>query len=177
MFTKHYREGRELEDLNRDDHYSTHFQEIRLLDRPVRVLPGDALVNHCVYSTLDRSNVTLGGYGIRDEMCVSYIHYYPRVDLEVCKSSADTSFLHNYFGHLRRSHGQPIAALNDSALLDESHVVDAYRAIRWNAYQVQLLANFYNQSPLSMQCNKSSGDRFPVSAGKTFFCWLMIGEI
>lgn len=163
MFTKHYREGRELAELNRDDHYSTHFQEIRLLDEPVNVLPGDALVNHCVYATLDRSNITLGGYGIRDEMCVSYIHYYPRVDLEVCKSSVDTGFLHRYFGHLQRLHGQPIALVNDSALLDEAHVTSAYQSIRWNSYQVQLLNDFYNQSPLSMQCNKSSGERFPVS--------------
>lgn len=37
--TRHIRDGRELPELNRDNHYSTHFQEIRLLKRPVRVLP------------------------------------------------------------------------------------------------------------------------------------------
>lgn len=169
MYTKHYRAGEELEELNRDNYYSTHFQEIRLLDKPVNVLPGDALVNHCVYSTVDRANITLGGYGIHDEMCVNYMHYYPRVDLEVCKSSVDTSHLYNYFKYLNQFHNQPIRLTNSSEQLDEEHVSSSYRSIQWNSYQVKLLSDFYNQSPLSMQCNRSSGDRFPVSERLTFF--------
>jgi dopamine beta-monooxygenase len=39
VFTRHIRDGRELPELNRDNHYSTHFQEIRSLKRQVRVLP------------------------------------------------------------------------------------------------------------------------------------------
>jgi len=39
IYTKHVRDGQELPELNRDNHYSTHFQEIRLLHKPVRVLP------------------------------------------------------------------------------------------------------------------------------------------
>ena len=37
--TKHYRDGVELAEVNRDNHYSTHFQEIRLLHAPQRILP------------------------------------------------------------------------------------------------------------------------------------------
>ena len=37
--TRHIRDGRELPGLNQDTHYSTHFQEIRLLKRQVRILP------------------------------------------------------------------------------------------------------------------------------------------
>ena len=79
--------------VNRDPHYSTHFQvarpiksdradwcaqEIRALARPVRVLPGDALVTRCRYDTRERANITLGGFGFSEEMCVDYVHYYPR---------------------------------------------------------------------------------------------------
>lgn len=39
VFTRHIRDGIELNELNRDDHYSTHFQEIRRLKKPVKVLP------------------------------------------------------------------------------------------------------------------------------------------
>ena len=177
MFTKHYREGKELEDLNVDNYYSTHFQEIRLLDKQIKVLPGDALVNHCVYSTLDRTNITLGGFGIRDEMCVSYIHYYPRVELEVCKSSVDTNHLFNYFKYLKQTHNQPIKLVNRSEELNEEHVINAYRSIQWNAYQVKLLYDFYNQSPLSMQCNQSSGDRFPVSKKRIIITFAFIYSI
>lgn len=39
VYTKHVRNGQELPELNRDNHYSTHFQEIRKLKRFVKVLP------------------------------------------------------------------------------------------------------------------------------------------
>lgn len=47
VITRHVRDGRELLELNRDNHYSTHFQEIRLLKRPVRVLPVSRLDITC----------------------------------------------------------------------------------------------------------------------------------
>ena len=37
--TRHFRDGRELPEVNRDDHYSTHFQEIRVLRKPRKILP------------------------------------------------------------------------------------------------------------------------------------------
>ena len=37
--TKHFRDGNELPEINRDDHYSPHFQEIRLLHEPRTILP------------------------------------------------------------------------------------------------------------------------------------------
>ena len=39
METRHFRDGQELEEINRDDHYSTHFQEIRPLHNIRQVLP------------------------------------------------------------------------------------------------------------------------------------------
>ena len=54
----------------------------------------------CWYSTRDRENVTLGGYGFADEMCVNYVHYYPKVALEICKSSVDESALDEYFRYM-----------------------------------------------------------------------------
>lgn len=40
-------------------------------------------------------------------------------------------------------------------------ISDNYKAIKWNRIRVQLLKDVYGESPLSMQCNMSSGDRFP----------------
>ncbi|KAF4520141.1 hypothetical protein B566_EDAN008959 [Ephemera danica] len=98
--TRHIRDGRELSLLNQDNHYSTHFQEIRRLRRPVTVLPGDALVTSCYYDTISRDNVTLGGFSISDEMCVNYVHYYPKSRLEVCKSAVSEHGLATYFRFL-----------------------------------------------------------------------------
>ena len=38
-YTKHYRNGVELPELVRDNHYSPHYQEMRKLQRWVHVLP------------------------------------------------------------------------------------------------------------------------------------------
>ncbi|CAG0923435.1 unnamed protein product, partial [Notodromas monacha] len=39
VWTTHSRNGVQLPDINRDNHYSTHYQEIRILKHPVHVLP------------------------------------------------------------------------------------------------------------------------------------------
>lgn len=76
------------------------------------------LATTCIYDTRKRKNVTLvrsllcfarsvrsirmitdlqGGYEIVEEMCVNYVHYYPKSDVEVCKSAIDNSTLSAYF--------------------------------------------------------------------------------
>ena len=103
VVTQHFRgRWKQLNELDRDNHYSTHYQEIRLLANPVRVLPGDALLTTCWYDTTQRVNVSLGGFSISDEMCVNYVHYFPRINLEVCKSSIASRSLENYFHFLHK---------------------------------------------------------------------------
>ncbi|KAJ8969413.1 hypothetical protein NQ317_016690, partial [Molorchus minor] len=154
VYTRHFDAyGKELPELNRDNHFSTHFQEIRRLKKPVKVLPGQVLITRCDYNTEDRENITLGGFGISDEMCVNYIHYYPHTVLEVCKSSISDQALQTYFRYMHEWEGQPTSP--------SKGVSDNYKAINWNKMRVQLLSEVYNEAPLSMQCNMSSGDRFP----------------
>ena len=73
VLTRHFREGKELQELNRDDFYLNHFQEIRHLRKKPIVLPGDALVTTCYYDTRTYQNATMGGFSIQDEMCVNYV--------------------------------------------------------------------------------------------------------
>ncbi|XP_048387111.1 DBH-like monooxygenase protein 1 homolog isoform X3 [Stegostoma tigrinum] len=47
---------------------------------------GDSLVTECQYNTTSRSNMTWGGLSTRDEMCLSYLLYYPKIDLSRCES-------------------------------------------------------------------------------------------
>ncbi|KAK7604848.1 hypothetical protein V9T40_006034 [Parthenolecanium corni] len=153
VLTRHIRDGRELLELNRDNHYSTHFQEIRLLKRPVLVLPGDALITICRYNTQDRENITLGGFAIRDEMCVNYVHYYPRIELEVCKSSISYQTLFSYFRFLKEWQSQ-----NTSSSYGIS---TNYGSIEWTSKRADDLHQLYEDMTLSMQCNASTGLRFP----------------
>ncbi|XP_057655440.1 tyramine beta-hydroxylase isoform X1 [Diorhabda carinulata] len=154
VVTRHFDAyGRELPELNRDNHFSTHFQEIRILKSPVQILPGHTLITKCDYNTEDRENITLGGFSISDEMCVNYIHYFPASELEVCKSSISDQALHTFFRYMNEWENQ--------YTLPENGISDNYKAIKWNRMRIQLLDEVYNGSPISMQCNMSSGDRFP----------------
>uniref|UniRef100_A0A8D8RMC2 Tyramine beta-hydroxylase n=1 Tax=Cacopsylla melanoneura TaxID=428564 RepID=A0A8D8RMC2_9HEMI len=153
VVTRHIRNGRELAELNRDNHYSPHFQEIRLLKHAVTLLPGDALITTCVYNTQSRPNVTLGGFAITDEMCVNYIHYYPLIDLEVCKSSVTSENLHTFFSYMHDWEG-------DRTNPDKG-ISYNYNAIDWSPAKTRLLQEFFDQSTMSMQCNQSNGLKFP----------------
>lgn len=48
------------------------------------------------------SCVPQGGFGIMEEMCVNYVHYYPQTQLELCKSAVDPGYLHRYFSLVNR---------------------------------------------------------------------------
>ncbi|XP_054271287.1 dopamine beta-hydroxylase [Macrosteles quadrilineatus] len=153
VFTRHVRDGRELPNLNRDNHYSTHFQEIRRLKRPVHVIPGDALITTCIYNTTGRSNITVGGFAISDEMCVNYVYYYPAINLEVCKSSISDLSLQTYFRSVNEWENQPTSP--------KLGISDNYKAIDWTPVRASILNQLYLESPIYMQCNQSSGERFP----------------
>lgn len=163
-WTEHVRQGRLIGEVQRDDHYSPHFQEIRMLAKPVHVAPGDALVHYCLYDTRNRANVTLGGFATTDEMCVTYLHYYPRVDLDVCKSSVDSRALEAYFAAMASEEAQKTSDhLRELAPLsnDSKSTSENYRSIDWSKRRSQELLNFYHNAPLSVQCNRSDGSRYP----------------
>ncbi|KAJ9576577.1 hypothetical protein L9F63_025529, partial [Diploptera punctata] len=149
VFTKHIRDGRELPELNRDNHYSTHFQVYSPLKRRVQVLPGDALLTECWYDTTDRTNITLGGFAISEEMCVNYVHYFPKIDLEVCKSSVSYDSLHTYFRFLHEK--KKLIKKDDNDKLKT--------AVQWTPMRRTRGSSRADTTriPLSMQCNQHVG--------------------
>ncbi|KAK3586449.1 hypothetical protein CHS0354_001831 [Potamilus streckersoni] len=65
--TRHFRNGSELSPLATDPHYDFDFQETRLLREEIPI--------------------RRGGLSTRDEMCLSFLLYYPKVALNQCVSS------------------------------------------------------------------------------------------
>ncbi|NXU50434.1 DOPO hydroxylase, partial [Turnix velox] len=149
------RDGKERQVVNADTHYSPHFQEIRMLKELVAVFPGDELITTCTYNTKDRTQATVGGFGILEEMCVNYIHYYPQTQLELCKSAVDPGYLHRYF--------KVVNMFNDEEVCTcpQVSVPEQFYSIPWNSFNKNLLKSFYVFAPFSMHCNKSSAVRFP----------------
>ncbi|KAK3088535.1 hypothetical protein FSP39_020262 [Pinctada imbricata] len=90
--TRLYRNGKELEPLAYDEHYDFDYQEYRFLNNRRSLQSGDSIVVECKYDSTGRVNVTRskyhfkGGLSTRDEMCLSFLYYYPRMDVEMCES-------------------------------------------------------------------------------------------
>jgi len=156
-FTRIIKKDGRIETLNIDRHYSPHFQEIRLLPRPVRVEPGDAIIHTCIYNTEIHDNMTFGGYGIRDEMCVNYMHYYPRSNLELCKTSVGDEELDRFFEKMNEYDFDPTS--------NKKSVEENYQSIRWSPLKTQILQEFYEIAPIHLSCNGSDGDYIPKFDG------------
>nr|BAG86630.1 tyramine beta-hydroxylase [Dugesia japonica] len=141
--TRHFRNDKELEPLNIDTHYQPHYQEIRLLPKIVNILPGDMLITTCTYNTLNRSEMTFGGIEITNEMCLNYIFYYPRIKLELCKSSVNDFILEQFFEK------KPTENLKN-----------IFNNIKWSKNNSKLLERFYELAPIHQSCNMSDSKSF-----------------
>jgi len=111
------------------------------------------LMTTCTYDTTERTNVTLGGFGFTDEMCVNYVHYYPRADLELCKSSVAEKELDSYFHDLRAEEGQELHL--------EANVSQLYQEVRWTPKRSKELEEFYLRAPVAQDCLSGSGVPLP----------------
>ncbi|KAF7248408.1 hypothetical protein EG68_09640 [Paragonimus skrjabini miyazakii] len=151
VVTYHLRNGRRLPDLNRDDHYYPHFQEIRLLPQPVHVQRGDVLVTQCTYDTSASHQVTFGGLDHSNEMCLNYIFYYPQSQLELCKSEVSQPELDEFLlNHITSGEDTTNVAT----------VEDKFEAIDWKQqHMADTLSKFYSQATVEMHCNSSGGTR------------------
>uniref|UniRef100_A0A8B9GQH1 Dopamine beta-hydroxylase n=1 Tax=Astyanax mexicanus TaxID=7994 RepID=A0A8B9GQH1_ASTMX len=125
---------------------------------PACTRTGDALVTKCTFNTEDRNKPTVGGFGIMEEMCVNYVHYYPRTQLELCKSHVDLDYLKKYFSLINsRFHG------GEGCSCSQRSVEEEFSSISWDQFSEEVLNSLYTTSPISMHCNQSTAELFPVS--------------
>ncbi|XP_033106274.1 DBH-like monooxygenase protein 1 [Anneissia japonica] len=83
-----YRDGKLIDEI-RDDNYDFNLQETRVVVPERTFKPGDAYVVTCTYNTVGRENITVGGEGTSEEMCVVFLFYYPsQPDLAYCLSAS-----------------------------------------------------------------------------------------
>ncbi|KAK3586455.1 hypothetical protein CHS0354_001838 [Potamilus streckersoni] len=85
--TRHFRNGTELPPLTTDSNYDFNFQETRLLREEIPIQHGDNFIVECTYDSTGRSVPTVGGLSTQNEMCASFILYYPKIELKSCGSS------------------------------------------------------------------------------------------
>ncbi|KAJ6646050.1 MOXD1 like 1 [Pseudolycoriella hygida] len=98
MKLRHVRDGIELDRIVEDDNYDFNYQQVRQLTNETVVLPGDYMITDCAYETLKRKHPTFGGYSTKQEMCLSFITYYPKIDLAGCYSMTPVKEFFETFG-------------------------------------------------------------------------------
>ncbi|XP_042880997.1 uncharacterized protein LOC122258825 [Penaeus japonicus] len=84
---RHIRDGRELPPVFRDNSYDFNYQQARILQDEMSILPGDSFITECRYNSMKRRIPTFGGFGTEEEMCLAFLSYYPRFNLSKCVSS------------------------------------------------------------------------------------------
>lgn len=85
------RDGRELPPIAQDYNLDSEYLEYRMVNKGIRVLPGDDLMVECAYDSYDKSKLTLGGYEAHQEICQATLVYYPRQErLTSCQSKPKT---------------------------------------------------------------------------------------
>ncbi len=77
LYTEVWRDGEMVFELNRDDPFDFENQNFKWFEQ--QLLPGDEIVNHCIYNSMERDETTFGGPGTSDEMCWDTVVYYPKI--------------------------------------------------------------------------------------------------
>ena len=93
MRTQHVQGGVEQPLLDYNDAYDFNFQQVASFapDSSAHLTPQSSLLLACTYNTMQRANVTTGGIASTNEMCTSFMWYYPKANWQQPYIAAQTS--------------------------------------------------------------------------------------
>ncbi|CAJ0575545.1 unnamed protein product, partial [Mesorhabditis spiculigera] len=136
IWTSIFRDGQKIGELNRDDNFGAQGQHRDALEPPV---VSDRLVTTCVHNTMKRVNMTHSGLGGHEEMCINYIHYYPRMEVAACQSQVTNASLQAFFER-------------ENVPRSAKSVAEQFAKIDWNGSTVARLQEYYETAPLRIHC-------------------------
>lgn len=135
IYTKVVRNGTELEELARDDHYDFNFQEVRRRKELYKILPGDDLITSCLYNTRGRTNMTEGGSGTDNEMCFNFVMYYPRTSLQSCLSLNQPYYVTHQWIMQKAMAGE----IDVDPTKDDQDTYDIMNQLKWSEDEISTL--------------------------------------
>jgi len=154
IWTKIVRDGKEITEIIRDENYDFNYQQTHLLREEIPFKAGDEVINYCRYNTMSRKDATIGGLATKDEMCLNFILYYPRVDLSLC-ISGDVR-VRRYFS---KKYGNLATQANTTYFKD-------WTGVKWNQTMVDELKALYayqGKDAVFSVCRGDSGSRRPIT--------------
>ncbi|RVE51429.1 hypothetical protein evm_003984 [Chilo suppressalis] len=95
---KHVRGTQELPVISEENSYDARYQQSRIVAGGRKFIKGDTLITECTYDSTSRDKPILGGYSASQEMCLSFVLYYPRTELAGCYSMTPVKEFFETFG-------------------------------------------------------------------------------
>ncbi|CAF3720050.1 unnamed protein product, partial [Rotaria sp. Silwood1] len=133
VWTKIIRNKKAVQYLFNGDAYTFNYQFQNRLPQPITLYPGDELATRCIYSTTNKSVVTLGGEATRNEMCLHMFTYYPRMNnLHLCS--------------MTNSMEAWAQVTNNSIPLDYNSIVKWLTDRQWTTQSIADWQTFYNST-------------------------------
>ncbi|XP_013180153.1 PREDICTED: MOXD1 homolog 1-like [Papilio xuthus] len=117
---KHIRGNDELPRVSEENSYDVRYQQSRIVPGGRKFLKGDTLITECTYDSTGRDKPILGGYSATQEMCLSFVLYYPRTPLAGCYSMTPAKEFFETFG-VREFYGVDMTQV-ENTFLSSSYV-------------------------------------------------------
>ncbi|XP_019853652.1 PREDICTED: DBH-like monooxygenase protein 2 homolog [Amphimedon queenslandica] len=126
----------ELKPIDSNPLYDFNFQEGVHINEVV-IRPGDTIMLTCTYNSENRNTVTLGGESTHEEMCLSFLNYYPRIGMTDCyslpSSQSFTQFLSRHYNQSK------IDSFNGNP--SRSNINKIFNNITWTHEETEVLEN------------------------------------
>ncbi|XP_056115845.1 DBH-like monooxygenase protein 1 homolog [Rhinichthys klamathensis goyatoka] len=162
--TRHFRQQVELQPLASDDQFDFNFQEFQPLSQERIILPGDSLITECRYNTKGRMNMTWGGLSTRDEMCLSYLLYYPRVNLARCESLPEITGQLKFIGVKKIQ--EPVTTwpfvIKSPKKYSNLSFTEAMDKYKWTRKRGKAFNNIVRKLPMNVRCSKIGQDEWSI---------------
>ncbi|XP_048106553.1 DBH-like monooxygenase protein 1 homolog [Alosa alosa] len=162
--TRHFRDYEEMKPLAYDNEFDFNFQEFLPLSEERLLLPGDNLITECRYNTKDRANMTWGGLSTRDEMCLSYLLYYPRINLARCESLPEIDRQLKFIGV--KAIQQPVTTwpfiIKSPKKYSNLTFTEAMDKFRWSKKRGKAFNDVVLRLPMNVRCSKWGQDEWSI---------------
>ncbi|XP_042611792.1 DBH-like monooxygenase protein 1 homolog isoform X1 [Cyprinus carpio] len=161
---RHFRQQVELQPLASDDQFDFNFQEFQPLSQERIILPGDSLITECRYNTKGRMNMTWGGLSTRDEMCLSYLLYYPRVNLARCESLPEITGQLKFIGV--KEIQEPVTTwpfvIKSPKKYSNLSFTEAMDKYKWTRKRGKAFNDAVRKLPMNVRCSKFGQDEWTI---------------
>uniref|UniRef100_A0A481B8H4 DBH-like monooxygenase protein 1 n=1 Tax=Sus scrofa TaxID=9823 RepID=A0A481B8H4_PIG len=161
---RHFRKGEEMRLLAYDEDFDFNFQEFQYLKEEQTILPGDNLITECRYNTKDRARMTWGGLSTRNEMCLSYLLYYPRINLTRCASIPDIMEQLQFIGV--KEIYRPVTTwpfiIKSPKQYKNLSFMDAMNKFKWTKKEGVAFNKLVLSLPVNVRCSKTDNAEWSI---------------